>query len=204
MSSLSGKLPWGLPTFAGALLILGLLGTTATAEDGTQRASPAPSSDPTAEEDGLQRLAADFKRQRADLDARRHALQRDLDVLSAAGRAATNAEFNVLRQRIAAADSLAQDIEHLRALVRELTPLALEELARRELRTNLGLKASSRLLRTEIAVNLRSVPDGPPVEVLGAESLVVRLATDDRSGWSLVATPRGFGFVPGSQLRPEP
>ena len=211
MGSSSIKLPKGLAGFAGALLCLGSLGMTATAQDVTKRASPAATHEAAASSTGpgpeanvLQRLAAYFKSRRSDLDARHQALARDLDVLSALARPAARAEYAALRQRIGTADRLARDVADLQALIRELTRETLQEMSRRELGMNVDLEPSPALSRTGIDVNLRAVPDGLPFEVLKADSLVVRLSTDDSSGWNLVATPHGFGFVPESQLQLEP
>ena len=95
-------------------------------------------------------------------------------------------------------------METLRALVAVLTPEALQAVSLPEADAGPILTPDPGLSRTSIEVNLRPAPQAPPSAVLQAGTLVVRLATDAGSGWALVATSHGIGFVPASQLQREP
>ena len=167
-----------------------------------RRKPPSPAT--TTEAAALERLAARLAERRAALDARRQALAREQELLSAVDQPASEADLARWRERHATANRLEGDVETLRALVAVLTPEALQAVSLPEADAGPILTPDPGLSRTSIEVNLRPAPQAPPSAVLQAGTLVVRLATDASSGWALVATSHGIGFVPASQLQREP
>ncbi|MCY4515178.1 MAG: hypothetical protein OXC69_08625 [Candidatus Tectomicrobia bacterium] len=152
----------------------------------------------------LKRLADRFAERRAGLDRRRQALAREQDLLSTVDQPADKAALALWRQRETMANHLERDLVNLRTLIAALSPEALQAVPLPDGGTGQVLTPDAGLSRTNIDVNLRSVPQAPPFAVLKAGTLVARLATDAGRGWSLVATSQGIGFAPLSQLRREP
>ena len=187
--------------FVAAFLCCGIL---ASGVLGQEVAPQAPPSATTTEAVALERLAARLAERRAALDARRQALAREQELLSAVDQPASEADLARWRERHATANRLEGDVETLRALIGVLTPEALQAVSLPEADTGPVLTPDPGLSRTSIEVNLRPAPQAPPSAVLQAGTLVVRLATDAGSGWALVATSHGIGFVPASQLQREP
>ena len=200
-----------LANLAAALLSLGSVGLTAAAQEVNKTASPdSPREGPTpakitgTEADSLRVLAEHLARERSDLDARRKILARYRDRLPVIDRPAAGADFSALQQRIERTTALTRDVEDLESLIRMLTRQALGDLDKPSSESGLSLEPAPAVARARIDVSVRPDPDGSPIGLIGAGTLVIRLATDGNSGWDLVATKVGFGFVPGSQLRPEP
>ena len=91
----------------------------------------------------------------------------------------------------------------LSLLAQELTAEALQAVALPQLAEGQLIAPQERkLVWTRLAANLRRGPagDGEPLKVLEKSTPVVIVAHHAAGGWSLVASPFGFGFVLHSQL----
>ena len=205
--------PWPILTSIAALLVgLSFLGATVAAQEeapnAAQVAEPepqvgkggAPGTEVAEQAGALNRLAEGLARRRAELDSRRRALARDRDLIALVDLPAGEAELALWRERNATIERLRRDIEALQAIQRLLTPEALQSVSRPTGHTENAFRPDIGLSRASIEVNLRVAPKEPPFVSLIADTIVARLVTDTGSGWSLVVSPSGIGFVPKSQL----
>ena len=201
-----------LARMAAALVGFSFLAMSVAAQEDAPKASPVNEPTPlgnaeavvkdVSEQAGaLSGLAEGLARRRAALDARRHALARERDLMALIDLPAGEAELVLWRERNAFGERLRRDIEALQAIQRLLAPEALQSVSLPNGTSGNDFTPDTGLSRASIEVNLRAGPEESPFVSLTANTIVVRLVTDAGNGWSLVASPSGIGFVPNSQLK---